>query len=302
MIDRGDFEKISEVDLQELIDGQVPEGLFLDYKRTLYGIRDSDNKEFLKDVSSFANSHGGYLIIGIEEKNGLPASLQGLSELDHDKEILRFEQLLRTGIEPRLLGVRIRAIPIEKGGHAFIIRVPKSWNPPHRVIAQNSNRFYIRNSGGVHEASMNELRNLFTLSSSVTERIRSFRNERISEIVRGDGIRPLVGGGRFILHIVPLSAFLTADQVDLSVVVNNRMAFWPIGAEGFNHRFNFDGVINERGGADNNGYTQIFRNGIIEATKGGIVREHAGTKIIAANRLENMIREIFLSILMESKQ
>jgi len=37
-------------------------------------------------------------------------------------------------------------------------------------------------------------------------------------------------------------------------------------------RFNFEGMINERGGDANHGYTQIFRNGAIEATKANIVR------------------------------
>jgi hypothetical protein len=37
-------------------------------------------------------------------------------------------------------------------------------------------------------------------------------------------------------------------------------------------RFNFEGVINERGGEQNHGYTQIFRNGSVEATKADILR------------------------------
>ena len=55
-IDRGDFDAVTEQDLQELVTAQVPEGLRIEYKRETYGNTDSDKREFLKDVSALANS------------------------------------------------------------------------------------------------------------------------------------------------------------------------------------------------------------------------------------------------------
>ncbi|MFD2270088.1 helix-turn-helix domain-containing protein [Undibacterium arcticum] len=55
-------------DLAELIVGQVPEGLRIDYKRDLYGNSDADKREVLKDISGFANAFGGHLIVGMEEQ------------------------------------------------------------------------------------------------------------------------------------------------------------------------------------------------------------------------------------------
>lgn len=46
-INRIDIEKISEVDLQELKDNAVGEGIQYDYKLDLYG--NADKREFLKD-------------------------------------------------------------------------------------------------------------------------------------------------------------------------------------------------------------------------------------------------------------
>ena len=40
-IDQGDFDSITENDLQELIDAQVPEGLRLEFKLLQYGKSDS---------------------------------------------------------------------------------------------------------------------------------------------------------------------------------------------------------------------------------------------------------------------
>ena len=47
-IDRLDFDNISESDLTELMVGQVPEGLRIDYKRDLYGNSDADTPAVLK--------------------------------------------------------------------------------------------------------------------------------------------------------------------------------------------------------------------------------------------------------------
>jgi hypothetical protein len=62
-IDRLDFDSLAESDLAELMTGQVPEGLRIDYKRDLYGGSDADKRELLKDTSAFANAFGGHLII-----------------------------------------------------------------------------------------------------------------------------------------------------------------------------------------------------------------------------------------------
>ena len=115
--------------------------------------------------------------------------------------------MIRDGIEPRIQGVQIQAIPLTHDAHCFVLRVPRSWYPPHRVCAQNSNRFWIRNSSGAHEASIEELRTLFTFASSSFDRIRQFQQERVTEILTRQGSRPLQGGGRLIPHIVPLAAF-----------------------------------------------------------------------------------------------
>jgi hypothetical protein len=50
------IEKIAEQDLLDLIEAKRAEGAQLDYKRELPGASDADKKEFLSDVSSFANA------------------------------------------------------------------------------------------------------------------------------------------------------------------------------------------------------------------------------------------------------
>jgi hypothetical protein len=57
-------------------------------------------------------------------------------------------------------------------------------------------------------------------------------------------------------------------------------------------RFNFDGFINFRGGEKCYGYTQIFRTGIIEATKASLVSDRRGYKSISGLKLGNNIFEV----------
>ena len=191
-IDRANFDAITECDLKELVEGQVPEGLRLDFKLTVYGKSDADKKELLKDFSALANSHGGHLVLGVEENGGIATNIVGLGGVDTDAEILRMEQLTRSGLEPPVQSVRMKAVPLESGRHVIIIRVPKSWNPPHRVIAQGVNRFYARHSAGVHEPSIEELRTLFVQSASELKQARKFRAERLKFICEKRGERPLV--------------------------------------------------------------------------------------------------------------
>jgi len=291
-IDKSDFDSIAEQDLQELIEIGVPEGHKCEYKSALYGYADADKKEALKDISSFANSSGGHLILGIEEHKGIPKALTGLSGIDPDAEILRLEQLVRSGIEPRITGIRIKAISLVNGSQAIVVRIPKSWNYPHRISAQNANRFYLRNSGGVHEANIDELRRLFMMSSNIRENIRAFRNTRLDTIISGQGPLRLNGGGRLILHIVPLTAFESTEQIDLKYSFSQRDMFRPIGSSGYSSRFNFDGLLIYKGEDPKDGYTQIFRNGILEATKASLIREREGHRMIPGRAFDKQVFEV----------
>ena len=287
------FDEISEADLAELIEVGVPEGVLVDYKCTGYGNADADVKEFLKDISSFANTSGGHLIIGMEETEGVASALSPLSGVDPDKVLQRMESLVRDGIEPRVTGIRMKCVPASDGGSVFVIRVPRSWNPPHRVSVRNTNRFYARTSAGAYEVSVDELRVLFNRAATAHERVRAFRNERLARIDGGETPVPLaMGEGRLILHIVPLSAFGLDEQMDLEQAYQSHQEFRPIGAMGMTPRVNFDGIINIRGGDQCHGYTQMFRNGIIEATKVDILREGEGTLFLPSTATESQIVEV----------
>lgn len=278
-IERSNFDDLTEGDLADLIGAAVPEGASLEYKSEPHGNSDADRREFLKDVTSFANSAGGHLIVGIDEKGGLPTRLNGLVGCDIDQIINRYESLIRDGVEPRVVGVRLRRVATALGA-ALVLRIPKSWNPPHRVRVGGWNKFFVRNSGGAHEADVEELRALFTLTADARSRMEKFRIERIEKVAMGRGPALLPGDGRLFLHILPLSAFAQPALLDLEAVFKMGSAFTPLGASGRTDRFNIDGFINLRGGSVCHGYTQVFRDGKVEATKAKVRSNWRGNDIL----------------------
>ncbi|RXG90627.1 helix-turn-helix domain-containing protein [Bradyrhizobium zhanjiangense] len=267
------LDAITEADLQRLIQDQVVEKRDIDYKAATYGSRDQDYGEFLADVSSFANTAGGEIVIGMTEQAGVPTGLSPLQN-DPDAEILRLENCARSGLQPRIFGFAVRAVPVAAGGHVLVLRIPRSYNQPHRIIRQGSgnHRFFARSSAGKYEPNVDELRALFTRVPQLADRIRDFRFDRIAKIIGGDTPVPLMGTRPIILHVAPLSAFEGTQSFCLDInqaPAQFFTAFPPIGTQVGDFRINVDGalVLSNRGadGRTHRAYVQAFHNGIVEA-------------------------------------
>jgi hypothetical protein len=283
----GKIEDITLETLRQLIEDKVPEGKALDYKRDRIGYKDSEKKEFLQDVSSFANTNGGHMIIGMdegdEEERGFPTSIVGFEVKSIDEEKGRLENIIRDGLEPRLNGVTIRPLPLNSSSSdliAVIIRIPKSFNLPHMVKYQGHHTFYSRNSSGKYPLDVSELRNLFGLHDSLAQQIKNFRVERLSRIISGDTPIPLYDYPCVALYIIPFSSF--SGDIRLNLSSYNDYDLYTIGNARhygkYTHtqrsqsgRYNFEGYVTYSGYSHNTKqyeepeYTQLFRNGIIEA-------------------------------------
>ena len=92
------LERVSEADLQRLIADGVRESRDLDFKRDPVGDDRDAKREFLRDVTSFANTAGGYLIIGMAEAAGVADALIGLTARPPDDEKLRLENVIRDAV------------------------------------------------------------------------------------------------------------------------------------------------------------------------------------------------------------
>ena len=267
------LERVSEADLQRLIADGVRESRDLDFKRDPVGDDRDAKREFLRDVTSFANTAGGYLIIGMAEAAGVADALIGLTARPPDDEKLRLENVIRDGVEPRLVGVRIREVILSGGGYALVIKIPVSWNPPHRVAFGGTNRFYARNSAGAYELSVEQLRSAFLGGAELERRLEDFRVTRLARLETGHGGVGIAGKGKLVVQVVPLAN--PEEPFDLSVAERQLDKFRPPQTgSGIKYRYNLDGFLLHSATVDGDpptSYTQIFRNGRVEIVVGGYI-------------------------------
>lgn len=261
------LDEIEEADLQGLIDNQVTEAKVIEYKSELPSNSDGDKKEFMADASSLANTMGGDLIFGVEAPAGVPNAIVSLSSRDPDGDILRLENILRDGVEPRIPGVGSRAVPLSHGGHVIVMRFPKSFARPHRIKYQDWSRVYARSSNGKYLMDVAELRAAFLASETLADRITAFRADRIAQVAANQTPVPMPEGAKVIIHVLPLVAFETGTAIDLSSLPEPLLK--PIGASGWNPRHNFEGFVTHQRLDDTKSYTylQTFRNGALEAVE-----------------------------------
>jgi hypothetical protein len=269
-------EAINESDLQGLVDNRTIENKFLEYKEQLPGNADSDKKEFLADVSSFANASGGDLIYGIRSANGSPTEFCGLRISDIDAEISRLENIIRTGLAPR---IHDHIWPVGKIGSrvAIIIRVKKSWAAPHMVTYTDHSKFYSRNSNGKYALDVSELRAAFLLTDTISQRATSFRFDRLDKVQSGETPVSLMKNPKIVVHLIPFGSFDPTLKFDLSVIEKDleQLRSPYLVSTGFWGRYNFDGYVVYSHLATHElpcSYVQVFRNGVIEIVDAFLLR------------------------------
>ncbi len=270
-----DINEVKEDVLERLVAESVSENIFFEIKRDLNLSNRDEKSEFVKDVSSFANSDGGTIIWGVNEEKGMAQELLGF---DYDGSIdnlkLTIENILRDQIEPRLYGYEIKGLQLKNGKNVIIMTIPKSWNPPHRNLYNN--KFHIKNSSGVHDASVDELRGLF-MSDDYMEVAEHVRQERFYKITqRSSNLSKHERRELIVLHILPFSSL--KKKVLLSHEELQKLSGY---AHLFNRRYegerallsyNFDGALisnkslydTDRGETIES-YVQLSRYGYIEA-------------------------------------
>jgi hypothetical protein len=274
------LQDITESDLSSLIGSGEAERKILEFKTILPGNSDDDKREFLADVTSFANASGGHIIFGMAEDGGLAIGLPGFETTDIDADKLRLENILRDGCQPRIPGLAIETIRLVSGSYALIISVPQSWMSPHIITFKNWSRFFSRNSAGKYQLDIQEIRQSVLASESLTTRIRNFHLERLSKVVADETPVPLPNGAKIVMHLIPVTSFQPNVQVDIKEAGEKYQHLVTLYNPPHGRRYNLDGLLTWNSSTSDTivSYSQLFRSGIIETIDSRILRIHEGER------------------------
>jgi hypothetical protein len=271
----------AQSDVEDLIRNGRAEDRRIEYKEQLPGTSDEEKREFLADVSSFANTIGGDILYGVSEAGGVPTAAHGVAMPDVDAERRRLQSILQSGIDPRIPRVEVEPIGGFAGGSVVVVRVHDSWLRPHMVTFKNLSRFYVRDAGQRHQMDVQELRSAFLGGASFAAEVRRFRDGRLVQVLSGETPVPVWAHVTTVIHVVPFGPAFSELSVDPAAIGTR---WGELNDSGFVYgpvdRFNLDGLLIYSGPAvekDNRAhqYIQVFRNGGVEGVMTFSAREQA---------------------------
>jgi len=269
------FEDIRSEDLLRLIEDKISERKTLEYKQTLNIGGQDERAEFLADISSFANASGGDIVFGIAEERdqsgratGIPKEIVPLRIANPSAECARIEQIIESGIEPRIPVIQVKSLEMPNIGPVIVARIGKSWIAPHMVSYANRTRFYSRNGTGKMQLDVQQIGAAFALQRGLGERLRDWKSERITKAISGEG-PVLMEGSQALLHFVSASALMSAG-IGLPRVFDTKGwgdAKRLISQTPMTSRYNADGllfVLDKDARSSKQSYLQVFKDGRLE--------------------------------------
>jgi hypothetical protein len=177
-----DFEQINPADLHNLVElRKIREYVSLDYKQNAYPHTHDGKIDLFTDITSMANSRGGYIIIGVEEdKNapdGTPKEIIGIE--NGDSECSYIQNLCISCIDEPIASLKIHDVQFDNGRSCIIIKVPDSPRKPHMVSHEKHRSFHVRLGRANTPIGMLEVRNMILSMTSYQSLLNSFLAKRI---------------------------------------------------------------------------------------------------------------------------
>jgi hypothetical protein len=226
--------------------GRFNEGVRVEYKSTFdTNVRD----QLPKIVSSFANSQGGVLVIGVRAVDGVPQPpFNGFAVQAREEFPLTVENICLRNINPPVLP-RTHVIQSNVPGQVFLaIEVEESGEAPHAI--ENSKRVYVRTGNAANPYDLAEVDLIIDLMKRRQEplerrnRLLSLAEVRSLQVVPVEHVnRPFARLS--ISPVFPRSPLCTSQQAweflratqftNASLVPPNSMRRVPEGAASLNH-------------------------------------------------------------------
>ncbi len=96
-------------------------------------------------------------------------------------------------------------------------------------------------------------------------RMETFHRQRVEAVAGEDSPLTVRGGGILVLHLIPRSCALGRTRFDGGKLKEHGSSVPPLGGRGGYARFNVDGLLNYDGHESVRAYSQLFRDGRLEA-------------------------------------
>jgi hypothetical protein len=311
------WEDISIETLEDAVEEGYPEGKELEFKRELNPENSGHKAKLLGEVTSFANSGGGDLVVGIVDEEGIATGLWPVQYDDIDTTVDRWVNIIKRNTDPEipqhLLEIQPISVEGEQGeyvdencpaptGHILVIRVRRSWRAPHRETVNN--RFYERSASGNSELDTGAIRRAMLQGEVFVERAKEFRDNRISAIAADELPFPLRELPKIVVHLMPSNCFGVEPLIDPQTANPWNTAEGGIAPEllspnrsrGNWERFTEEGyfLATRQSQYENriSKYTLTFRLGTIEAVTTGPAILHSEPNYISTPNLRNCFEQV----------
>ncbi len=122
-------------------------------------------------------------------------------------------------------------------------------------------------------------------------RMISYHRQRVEAIIGGDSPFRLKPGGRLIVHLIPAETVRTRKRFTASDLKVHGKDLRPLGEQSGRHRFNEDGYLAYDGEGEVGAYSQLHRDGRLEAVTTDATYEQHGTRALRDGFCERAIFE-----------
>jgi hypothetical protein len=135
------------------------EGLRVEYKASL---DDAVRRALPKVVSSFANSRGGVIVLGVNAVNGVPQPpIEGFEPAAREEIPLTIENICLENLHPPVFP-RIIEVPGDASGSKFfVVEVDESAEAPHAI--ENSTKVYVRTGNAANPYELAQVETIIAL-------------------------------------------------------------------------------------------------------------------------------------------
>ncbi|SDD81282.1 helix-turn-helix domain-containing protein [Kordiimonas lacus] len=196
------FEKLphelEEGDIRRVVDQRWKEGDTLEFKTfpLKNGSLDFESCRDLiaKELVAFANAHGGWLICGIDEVEGVAENIVPVANASDVLE--RLCRSFADTIDPRLTVLHVGDVQLgDTGNGVLVFYVPRSRLAPHRCNLKKNKECYYRRGEESRPMTMREIQDLTlfafqgmqAVDSALRERERLFAKKMEEMYPRGSG-------------------------------------------------------------------------------------------------------------------